>query len=106
MNHDCSYSDFFTQISSIFCIKSLFTIKCQLHGESLKYLIVITSDEDLTNIVEEKEELEGSMRPAAHLHLFVLPKVPSSPPETTSEVMLGASIKINVVKNDGKTSKK
>lgn len=67
---------------------------------------MITSDEDLTNIVEEKEELEGSMRPAAHLHLFVLPKVPSSPPETTSEVMLGASIKINVVKNDGKTSKK
>lgn len=62
----------------------------------------MTGDEDLTNVLKEQEEFNTSLRSTAHLHLFVLPKAPSSPPKATSEVILGASIKIIFFKNNGK----
>lgn len=97
---DGSYLDFVTRIPSIFCISSPFMIKCQLLGESLKYLITIASNEDLTNVLEEQEEFNTSHGSTACLHLFVMPMQQSQPPKTKYEAMSGALIKINVVVSD------
>lgn len=101
IDRDGSYSDLVTQISSIFCISSCFMIKCQPPGESLKYLIIVTSDKDLLNIFDKQECLSVSPRSTPHLH-FVLPMQPSLPLDTKFKVMSGASIKINVIKNGEK----
>lgn len=89
-----SYLEIVSQISSTFSTGSPFIIKCQLPGESLRHLVTIASDENLTTILEEQDELSANLKPAARRHLFVLPKTLSLPPKKTLKKMSGASIKI------------
>lgn len=68
------------------------------------YLITIANDEDLENVLVKQAELNESLGSFSHLHLFMLSMQSSLALETTTEVMLGVLIKINVVKNGGKAS--
>lgn len=97
IDHDGSYLDFVTQTLRIFCI-NLFMINYILLDESLKYLITITSDEDLTNILEDQECLTTSIRSTPRFHFFVVPKSPSLISNSTLDKMLEASIKITTTK--------
>lgn len=64
--------------------------------ESLKYLITIANNEDLTNVLKEYEEFNTSYGPIARLHLFVLPKTPSV---MIFDKVLRALIKITTAKS-------
>jgi PB1 domain len=77
--------DFFCSLTEIeakmkeMCGSDAISIRCQIPTEDLDALVLITSDEDLTNLLQEYDVASRDQARSFKIRVFLMPKTPSPP---------------------------